>query len=81
MAFSADVGCRVEVQLELLVLMAVLAIMPLGWDFTARQFASSGDAEQHQSEQTEQNTGPLALSEHHGVILSTIPEVLRVIPL
>lgn len=41
----------VEVQLELLVMVAEPAIMSLGWDFSARWFASFGGADRRLAEQ------------------------------
>ena len=48
---SADVGCRVEVQLELLMPVTVSAIMPLSWDFSACWFALFGSVDQRLQEQ------------------------------
>jgi hypothetical protein len=52
MAFSVDVGCRVEIQLDLLTpVERYPAIMPLSWDFSAYWFASFGDVERRQPEE------------------------------
>jgi len=47
----------VGVELELLAPVAVPAIMPLTWDFSARWFASFGGADQHQPEQGRNRRG------------------------